>query len=467
MLILGARRGGPAARAENWKALAPSGATSATATAASWTDPQRRASSRPSSTTTSAATPSSTAPRCSACASATSARCATSTASRRPGRSATTTWSRTTPAAEHAVPRARRARRRPDRAAGRRAAVPRDQPRAAHRRSCASDLEAAGLHPFALPIGHPARRGTIPEQLAVHPLRHLRRLPVPGQRQGRRARDRASTRRCATRTSRCAPMPTSRGWRRRPTAARSPASWSSATGRTERYSADVVVLAAGAINSAALLLRSANDRHPDGLANGSDVVGRNLMLHLNNSLIAFSKEPNPTRVPEDAGRQRLLRRRTPSGGTRSARPPDARQERRLRRSRFDALPGARTPRSFAAHSLDFWLTTEDLPRAENRVLADPDGGISPGLGAHQPGGPCPARPSASRGCSRPCAATARSGATAATSAAGSTSPASPTRTARSASATTRRPRRSTSTAGRTSSTTCTSSTRASSPPARP
>ena len=35
-----------------------------------------------------------------------------------------------------------------------------------------------------------------------------------------------------------------------------------------RFSADVVVVAAGAVNSAALLLRSANDRHPDGLANG-------------------------------------------------------------------------------------------------------------------------------------------------------------------------------------------------------
>ena len=43
----------------------------------------------------------------------------------------------------------------------------------------------------------------------------------------------------------------------------------------ETYSADVVVVSAGAINSAALLLRSANEKHPNGLANQSDQVGRN------------------------------------------------------------------------------------------------------------------------------------------------------------------------------------------------
>jgi len=65
-------------------------------------------------------------------------------------------------------------------------------------------------------------------------------------------------------------------------------------GVTETYSADIVVVSAGAINSAALLLRSANDRHPRGLANGSDVVGRHYMGHINSVLLALSKCPNPT-----------------------------------------------------------------------------------------------------------------------------------------------------------------------------
>ncbi|HSC29585.1 MAG TPA: GMC family oxidoreductase, partial [Vicinamibacterales bacterium] len=65
-------------------------------------------------------------------------------------------------------------------------------------------------------------------------------------------------------------------------------------GETERYSADIVVVSCGAINSAALLLRSASDRHPRGLANGSDVVGRHYMGHVNSVLMAISKCPNPT-----------------------------------------------------------------------------------------------------------------------------------------------------------------------------
>src|SRR5262249_1520314 len=60
----------------------------------------------------------------------------------------------------------------------------------------------------------------------------------------------------------------------------------------EAFTADVVVVSAGAINSAALLLRSANDKHPDGLANSSGVVGRHYMGHLNSVLMAISRQPN-------------------------------------------------------------------------------------------------------------------------------------------------------------------------------
>ena len=47
-------------------------------------------------------------------------------------------------------------------------------------------------------------------------------------------------------------------------------------------------------NSALLLLKSANDAHPNGLANASDQVGRNYMRHNNVAMMALSKEPNPT-----------------------------------------------------------------------------------------------------------------------------------------------------------------------------
>ncbi len=59
------------------------------------------------------------------------------------------------------------------------------------------------------------------------------------------------------------------------------------------YSGDIVVVACGAINSAALLLKSANDQHPQGLANSSDLVGRNFMKHLTAALVALTPTPNP------------------------------------------------------------------------------------------------------------------------------------------------------------------------------
>ncbi len=52
-------------------------------------------------------------------------------------------------------------------------------------------------------------------------------------------------------------------------------------GETAIYKADIVIVACGAINSAALLLKSANEKHPNGLGNASDVVGRHYMTHNN------------------------------------------------------------------------------------------------------------------------------------------------------------------------------------------
>ena len=65
-------------------------------------------------------------------------------------------------------------------------------------------------------------------------------------------------------------------------------------GARQIFSADIVVVSCGAVNSAALLLRSANDRHPNGLANGSDQVGRNYMFHNSQAVLALSLTPNDT-----------------------------------------------------------------------------------------------------------------------------------------------------------------------------
>src|SRR5262245_65893029 len=65
-------------------------------------------------------------------------------------------------------------------------------------------------------------------------------------------------------------------------------------GETQTATGDIVVVSCGAANSAKLLLASATDGHPNGLANGSDQVGRNYMFHYSQAVLALSTEPNPT-----------------------------------------------------------------------------------------------------------------------------------------------------------------------------
>jgi choline dehydrogenase-like flavoprotein len=58
-------------------------------------------------------------------------------------------------------------------------------------------------------------------------------------------------------------------------------------GLEQRISADVFVMAAGAVQNASLLLRSSNPAHPRGLANGSDQLGRNFMNHNTTAMLAI------------------------------------------------------------------------------------------------------------------------------------------------------------------------------------
>jgi choline dehydrogenase-like flavoprotein len=143
-------------------------------------------------------------------------------------------------------------------------------------------------------------------------------------------------------------------------------------GELEEYSADVIVVAAGAINSAALLLASADEHHPRGLGNRSGVVGRNLMLHNNSSLIATSKVPNPTVFEKTLGINDFYygdgEWDFPLGAMQMLGKSDAFT------MSLDA-PDADDPADLAARALDFWLTTEDLPRPDNRVELGADGGV--------------------------------------------------------------------------------------------
>ncbi|BAY39650.1 glucose-methanol-choline oxidoreductase [Nostoc sp. NIES-2111] len=70
------------------------------------------------------------------------------------------------------------------------------------------------------------------------------------------------------------------------------------SGQNHIFSGDIVVVACGAINSAVLLLKSANDKHPNGLANSSNLVGRNYMAHKFGVVMTLSTQFNPTVFPK-------------------------------------------------------------------------------------------------------------------------------------------------------------------------
>jgi choline dehydrogenase-like flavoprotein len=142
-----------------------------------------------------------------------------------------------------------------------------------------------------------------------------------------------------------------------------------------RFSADIVVVSCGAINSAALLLRSASDKHPAGLGNSSGVVGRHYMGHTNSVLLAISATPNPTTFQKTLALNDFYFGEPgfdyPMGHISFV-------------GKLDAIALSADAPSFvpnlpldvmARHSLDFWLTSEDLPDPDNRVTLDREGNI--------------------------------------------------------------------------------------------
>ncbi|GAA4415547.1 GMC family oxidoreductase [Nibrella viscosa] len=146
-------------------------------------------------------------------------------------------------------------------------------------------------------------------------------------------------------------------------------------GQLESYSANVVVVACGAVNSAALLLKSANEKHPNGLANSSDQVGRNYMKHLNGTIVAISDTPNNSVFQKSFGIADFYHNAPDSPYPLGAiqlmgkTDPDT-----LLDEAKDALPNV--PLEYlSTHSIDFWLTSEDLPSPDNRVTVRPDGSI--------------------------------------------------------------------------------------------
>ncbi len=146
-------------------------------------------------------------------------------------------------------------------------------------------------------------------------------------------------------------------------------------GETVEYEADLVVVAAGALGSALLFLRSQQDKHPNGLANSTGLVGRNFMGHNNATLIAISKTPN------DATFEKTLALADYYWGDEAFKYPMGLiqmlgkfNEDLMKLESPTPLEGM-THAEMASHSLEFWLQSEDLPRLENGISYNTQGQV--------------------------------------------------------------------------------------------
>jgi choline dehydrogenase-like flavoprotein len=150
-------------------------------------------------------------------------------------------------------------------------------------------------------------------------------------------------------------------------------------GALETFRGDIVVVSCGAANSAKLLLMSANDKHPHGLANGSDQVGRNYMYHNSTAVLALSREPNLTFF------QKTIAMNDFYFGTDGFNFPMGNIQ-MVGKSVGEMYKGEKPIETalaplgllndIARHAVDFWLSTEDLPTPDNRVSVDRQGNIT-------------------------------------------------------------------------------------------
>jgi choline dehydrogenase-like flavoprotein len=140
----------------------------------------------------------------------------------------------------------------------------------------------------------------------------------------------------------------------------------------ETFRGDVVVVSCGAANSAALLLAS-------GLANGSGQVGRNYMFHNSQAVLALSKDENPTVFQKTLGLNDFYFRGSdvdyPLGNIQMVGKSSAPMYRGEKPIETKLAPTF-TLDQVARHAIDFWLSTEDLPRPDNRVTLRSDGSIA-------------------------------------------------------------------------------------------
>ena len=146
-------------------------------------------------------------------------------------------------------------------------------------------------------------------------------------------------------------------------------------GETRRVGASQFVVSCGAVNSAALLLRSANDVHRDGLANSSGLVGRRYMAHLATMMQGF----HPLRKND------IVFQKTVAINDYYLRGPDSKYPLGQIQSQgrtHGVMAQTVVPwvplgayEWWVSRGVDWLAMSEDLPRPENRVMVDANGQI--------------------------------------------------------------------------------------------
>ena len=149
-------------------------------------------------------------------------------------------------------------------------------------------------------------------------------------------------------------------------------------GEAMTVSGDIVVVSCGAANSARLLLLSANDKHPNGLANGSDQVGRNYMFHNSKAMVALAHEPNTTVFQKTISINDWYFGDAdfnyPMGNIQMTGKTDGAIMKGYAPLETFLMPGWSMDK-IADHALDFWISSEDLPDPNNRVSITDKGQI--------------------------------------------------------------------------------------------
>ncbi len=146
-------------------------------------------------------------------------------------------------------------------------------------------------------------------------------------------------------------------------------------GIVTKVAAPLVIVSCGAVNSAALLLRSATDAHPTGLANSSGLVGRRYMAHLATMMQGF----HPFRTNDTVFQKTVAINdfylKGPTGGY----PLGQIQSQGRTHGVMAQTVVPQVPvwayDAWVARGVDWLAMTEDLPRLDNRVTVEHDGRI--------------------------------------------------------------------------------------------